>query len=75
MVLDYCQWWWWWCAAYTHAASVAWPLSAIGWPRGAPGSLYESCTHTARQRRISIVFLQRLPPAKLAPGWSHGHQQ
>ena len=37
--------------------------------------VYAHEAHTARQRRIGYLFLQRLPLTKLAPGWSHSHQQ
>ena len=56
-------------AAYTtHAASVAWPLSTIGWPRGAPGSLYESCTHTLLASGGSLSLSSALA-SDHARGW------
>jgi hypothetical protein len=48
------------CVRSPTGLSVSWPLFAIGWPRGAPSGLSESCAHTARQHGREGC-LQRLP--------------
>lgn len=62
-------------AAYTHAASVAWSLSAIGWPRGAPAAYTNRVRTHCSPAEDQYCSLQRLPLTKLAPGWSHGQQR
>jgi hypothetical protein len=66
----------------THlAGSVAWPLSAIGWPSlpEARPSAYTNRVRTFEPHcspaKDQYCCLQRLPLTKLAPRWSHSRYQ